>query len=167
MYRSSELLQSRHSDLNREPVAYKATALPIELWRLIRDIPKKGGLNETKKERTPRTTVYGSHFAEYRKLCNGIAVSRTRTTFFVGQISNLLRYHYATIPFWRLKFFTCSKIRPKCKVVLVRGYFSFCFLRLPTSYSHTLFSRLRLIRKRNFATQESSLAWTIQCLQIF
>ena len=31
MYRSSELLQSRHPDLNREPVAYKAAALPVEL----------------------------------------------------------------------------------------------------------------------------------------
>lgn len=42
----------------------------IVLHRLIRDIPKKGDLNETKKERMPRTTVYGSHFAEHRKLCN-------------------------------------------------------------------------------------------------
>lgn len=56
-----------------------------------------------KKERTPRITVCGSHFAEYRKLCNGIAVSRTRTTFFVGQISNLLRYHCSTIPYPLIK----------------------------------------------------------------
>lgn len=94
---------SRLPESNRWHTGYKSVVLPTELNRLIRDIPKKGGLNETKKERTPRTTVYGSHFAEYRKLCNGIAVSRTRTTFFVGQISNLLRYHYSTIPYPLIK----------------------------------------------------------------
>ena len=70
MYRSSELSQSRLPESNRWHTGYKSVVLPTELNRLIRGISKKGSLNETKKERTPRTTVYGSHFAEHRKLCN-------------------------------------------------------------------------------------------------
>ena len=85
MYRSSELLQKPMDGLEPPVLFLQGICTAIVLHRLIRDILKKGGLNETKKERTPRTTVYGSHFAEYRKLCNGIAVSRTRTTFLVSK----------------------------------------------------------------------------------
>lgn len=125
------------------------------LHRLIRDIPKKGDLNETKKERMPRTTVYGSHFAEYRKLCNGIAVIRTRTTFFVGQISNLLRYHYSTIPYppYKTTLKTSSQLGQLSYLSYFRGsskitdYYSSrsVVLSLWKSFLQNFASRLRIL----------------------
>ena len=85
---------------------------------------RKEVLTKPKKERTPRITVCGSHFAKYRKLCNGIAVSRTRTTFFVGQISNLLRYHYSTIPYppYKTTLKTSSQLGQSSYLSYFRGF---------------------------------------------
>ena len=61
---------SQWTDSNRQSYSYKESALPLCYIGLSVTLQRKEILMKPKKERTPRTTVYGSHFAEYRKLCN-------------------------------------------------------------------------------------------------